>query len=45
MLTLCDRWHKTPDQIYGMDASAVRTIRIAELGGYFEQQEEGVFGG
>jgi hypothetical protein len=35
-LTLCDRFHKTPDEVLDMDASALQIIAIANLGGYFE---------
>lgn len=41
VLTMCDRWHKTPDEILAMDVTAIRMIRIAELGGHFESKKAG----
>ena len=32
IIGLCDRWHKTPDEVLAMDASALRYLAIAALG-------------
>lgn len=33
VIRLCDRWHKTPDEILAMDTRALQMLRITELGG------------
>jgi hypothetical protein len=32
IISLCDRWHKTPDEILAMDASALRMLRLVDIG-------------
>ena len=32
ILGLCDRWHKTPPEIYALDASVLRLLKIESLG-------------
>jgi hypothetical protein len=40
-MTLCDRWHKLPHEVLDMPAASWQVIKIAELGGYFDQGDEG----
>jgi hypothetical protein len=39
-MTLCDRWHKLPEEILAMDTSNLQVIRVAALGGYFDKDKE-----
>ena len=32
VIELCDRWHKTPDEILAMDAGALQLLAIYGLG-------------
>lgn len=32
MISLCDRWHKTPEEILAMDASALYYLSVYQLG-------------
>lgn len=32
IIALCDRWHKTPDEILAMDAAGLRLLEIVNLG-------------
>lgn len=38
MISLCDRWHKTPAEILAMDAGALRMINIYDRA---HSQDEG----
>lgn len=40
VIRLCDRWHKTPDEIGAMSLQALRTLRITEIGGMDEPAPE-----
>ena len=39
IIGLCDRWHKTPDEIGAMDARALRLLDVYRLG--HREEEEG----
>lgn len=41
VMTLCDRWHKLPDEVLAMDASSMYLIDVAARGGYFDRNGEG----
>jgi len=38
VIGLCDRWHKTPDEIEAIDARALRMLDVYRLG---HREEEG----
>ena len=40
MIGLCDRWHKTPEEILAMDARALRLLDIYNRGHREEGGEE-----
>lgn len=39
MLTLCEKWGKSPPEILELPAWVIRMIRVAEAGGYFDRHE------